>query len=196
MPAVDAWLRRFPDREADLRELFEIHDALAREAKQSKAPTPKSEVPAASSSDPHDANLVAGTYRLDGEIGRGGMGVVYRAFDTRLQRSIAIKFLNAERSGDVEALERFKREAVTASSLNSPSVCTIYEFDHHAGHPFIAMELIDGLTLSEWAASESSQSKRLSLIAQAASALAVAHEAGVVHRDVKPTNLMIAAMVC
>jgi predicted ATPase/predicted Ser/Thr protein kinase len=133
---------------------------------------------------------VAG-YELLGELGRGGMGVVYKARDPRLGRHVAIKFLKAEYAGHPERLERFEREARTASALNHPYICTVHQAGLHHGQPFIVMELIEGRTLRELTGQRLPVPRLARLFAQAAQALGAAHAAGVVHRDVKPDNLMV-----
>jgi serine/threonine protein kinase/predicted ATPase len=129
-------------------------------------------------------------YEVVSEIGRGGMGIVYKARDPLLGRHVALKFLPAEFSGDADRLERFMREARTASALNHPHMCTIHNLGEHDGRPYIVMEFIEGCTLQSLAASRPPIDESLRLMTQVAKALAAAHTAGVVHRDIKPENIM------
>ncbi|HEY6929524.1 MAG TPA: serine/threonine-protein kinase, partial [Thermoanaerobaculia bacterium] len=138
----------------------------------------------------HGARL--GQYEIQSPLGAGGMGEVYRARDTRLAREVAIKVLPKELSADIGRLERFEKEARTASSLNHPNIVTIYEIGTSDSTSYIAMELVEGKTLRELLHSGPLPVRRiLSLAAQAADGLAKAHAAGIVHRDLKPENLMI-----
>src|SRR5262245_29277366 len=130
-------------------------------------------------------------YEILGELGRGGMGVVYQAVDLRLGRTVALKFLPAEYARDADRLERFLREAKTASALNHPSICTIHGLGEHEGRPFIVMEFVAGHTLQELIGQRPGVEMLARLIAQATRALAVAHAAGIVHRDIKPDNIMV-----
>ncbi len=131
-------------------------------------------------------------YAIVEQLGRGGMGIVYKARDVSLGRFVALKFLPAEFARDPERLQRFKSEARTASALNHPHICTVHALDEHLGHPFIVMEYIDGRTLQA-SARHMDVNEAVRLIGQAAQALAAAHAAGVVHRDIKPENIMTRA---
>lgn len=131
-------------------------------------------------------------YVLLEKLGRGGMGEVYRARDTRLNRQVAIKFLPEDVASHPEALRRFEREARTASSLNHPNICTLYDFGEEGGRPYIVMEVIEGETLQERLdRGPLPLNEALKLARQLADALEAAHSNGVVHRDVKPSNIII-----
>jgi predicted ATPase len=133
-----------------------------------------------------------GAYEIVAQIGAGGMGEVYRARDTRLGRSVALKILPGSFSSDGEQLRRFEREARSASALNHPNIITIYELGEEAGIHYIAMELIDGKTLRALLGAGGLPIRKvIEIAAQIAEGLAKAHEAGIVHRDLKPDNLMV-----
>jgi serine/threonine protein kinase len=131
-------------------------------------------------------------YRIIGKLGVGGMGVVYEAEDTRLPRRVALKFLSQELIGDPEASRRLQREADTIAVLNHPNICTIYEIDEHGGGRFIAMERVNGQNLKlHMARTTLSDQEVVDIARQVALALQAAHEKGIVHRDIKPGNIMV-----
>jgi predicted ATPase len=181
--SLDNYLARFPDYQVDIWERLAPATAVGSAAWRD---TP--EPGARGERDP--APQVEG-YETLASLGRGGMGVVYKARQLSLNRLVALKFLPPESARDPVWLERFRREAVTASALNHPNICTIYDTGESGGRPFISMELVQGRTLTSLVDQRLPVQELAGLLAQAAGALAAAHATGVVHRDIKPENLMV-----
>src|SRR6266446_933843 len=141
---------------------------------------------------PLKAGTKLGPYEIVALLGAGGMGEVYRARDTRLERTVAIKVLPEQFSNDTDLKQRFEREAKTISSLNHPHICTLYDVGHQDGVDYLVMEYIDGESLAQRLAKGSlSTDQVLKTGVQIADALDKAHRHGIIHRDLKPGNIML-----
>jgi serine/threonine protein kinase len=140
------------------------------------------------------APMITSRYLLIERLGVGGMGVVYKAEDTRLRRKVALKFLTHVKASDPGALQRFEREARVASALNHPNICTVYDISEYESQPFLVLELLEGETLqNRIGRGLLSIQEILDYGIQIADALDSAHQKGIIHRDIKPANIFITA---
>lgn len=185
-------LRRRGEPDLTLDDYLQRFPQYSRALSEQPAPTVAGKDPPRHQTNPHQETPadVPG-YEILGPLGRGGMGLVYKARQQSVDRLVALKFLPAECCQDPEWLRRFRREAMTASALNHPHICTIYAAGECAGRPFHSMELIEGRTLEALVGQRLAVKELSRLLEQAARALGAAHAAGVVHRDIKPANLMV-----
>lgn len=189
-PSFEEWYGRFPALRADLEEVFQVHEVLRQtdrvEALSGAHP------PGGPATDVRTPRRIGG-YEILEEIGRGGMGVVYRARQVRLNRIVALKVILAGAYAGRKQRERFQREAQAAARFDHPNIVRVFEVGEHDGHPFCAMEYVGGgsladhLTGAPWAPQAAAE-----LVARLARAVQHAHERGVVHRDLKPANVLLA----
>ena len=196
----EALARPEAEREAFLRESCHDDESLREEAwtlvRRADRADGFLDPPAVAATDSSDTDLNAGTqlgpYRIDAAVGRGGMGVVYRARDRKLRRTIAVKVLTKDALGGAEQRARFVREARAASALNHPNIVAIYDINLETGRDFIAMEFIAGAPLQRLIPPEGlAVDRALDLAMQIVRAMAAAHAGGLVHRDLKPANILV-----
>ena len=188
---LDSECRGDASLRAEVESLLSAEDAAAGFLQSQNEIQPSNLPPSGSVIDSWIGRQI-GPYKVLERIGSGGMGVVYRAQDTRLGREAALKFLSAATRQDFRARERFEREARAASALNHPNICTVYGVDDFEGHPYLAMELLKGRTLADEIATKPLPIERLFEIAiPVLSALSAAHTQGIVHRDLKPANIFL-----
>lgn len=200
-PDVTEYVRRFPEHESALRRQFNLHGAVKSQLRkqlseketnptrsETRDPTPRSQRSAAG-----ELHGQFGRYRIERLLGKGGMGAVYLAHDTQLERPVALKVMRFAPDESAQAHERFLREARAAATLEHPNICPVFDVGTHDAIPYLTMAFIEGQPLADF----TKEGKRLPprqvsmLVRQLALALAEAHQRGIVHRDLKPSNVML-----
>jgi serine/threonine protein kinase/tetratricopeptide (TPR) repeat protein len=195
-PALPEYLQRFPQFSDEIRRLFEIHQVLEHDPLDDSLPTTRMDDPSAAA--PVDATIkmpagMAG-YELLGELGRGGMGVVYKARQVGLKRLVALKMILAGAHAGPRELARLRAEAEAAARLHHPNITQIYAIEENEGRPFLSLELVDGVSLNEHISKQSlPPAQAAALVETVARAMQYAHEHGVIHRDLKPNNILMTA---
>jgi WD40 repeat protein len=188
-PQLEEYLRRFPDLERDLRLHFEVYSALTRAGPA--GPVARQPAPELKTDAPSVAGGPAG-YEVLGELGRGGMGVVYKARQVALNRLVALKMILAGLHADPMDLARFRREAEAIAQLQHPNIVQIYEVAESDGHPYLALEYVDGGNLTQHTSRLPQPARAAArLLEVLARAMHYAHQRGVVHRDLKPANILL-----
>jgi predicted ATPase len=189
-PSLAEFQRDHPGYADRLAIQVELHRALDRHSDDDLAKNASGYETFRLNADPGPLASPAG-YELLEVLGRGGMGIVYKARDTRLGRYVALKLLPPGAARDQSPLSRFRREARAASALNHPAICTLYAISENQGRQFLVLEWVEGQTLRALSEQAPDLARLLPIFRQVAEALSVAHEAGIVHRDIKPENLMV-----
>jgi len=182
---------RFPQHTEAIRQLLKLVDPAPQGNRRTPAPADGDSTLSLQDREARDLPEQFGRYRIRALLGRGGMGTVYLAEDTQLDRIIALKVPHFSRSGDSEARERFRREGRAAASLDHPHLCRVYDVGEHDGVPYLTMAYVEGRPLGDPAAGLQPPERVAEVIRKVALALAYAHAKGVVHRDLKPSNILM-----
>ena len=192
--SVNDYVSRFPDRAVRIRAVVRDNEVgIARQFHRGRSAFEPPPWPGESATDQVPEGTPCGVYRLLHEVARGGMGVVFKAYDTKLQRTVALKMILDRNLASPEAVQRFYAEAEMAAGLNHPGIVPVYDVGSHAGHHYYVMGLVEGPTLSqELARRQFTVEEATRLVLNLAHAVAHAHQHGVIHRDLKPGNILLA----